>query len=468
MNTHIIIACVLSIVLSCASIQKKPGFDEVQDRISNRSGFQVQWNQGTEEDALVEHKVDSLLSNTLSLDAAVQITLLNNRRLKVLYQDLGIAQADVVQAGLLRNPVFSGGIGFPFDGSAPDLLFGASFNFLDFLYIPLRKSVSKAMFEAAKLRVSGAVLEKTAHAKMAYYKVQADQQNLELQKQIVAATEGSYKAAEKLYEAGNIIELNYRNEQALYERANIDLQTAQVQLIKSKEALNRMMGVSGKRTSWTIEQRLPLAEAVSYEWNTIEQKAIDASLDLASLGEEITAYGKVLGLTRREALFPQLELGVEYEREGDREIGPEASISIPLFDQGQAKNAKAVAQLRKKQHEYAAQMIEIQSRARELIQKLDGVKAIVHQYETTLLPLRATVTEQSQAQYNAMQIGVFQLLQAKQQEIEAGRSYIELLYTYWAIHTDLELLVQGRNSLLSNNIELRPAMMGASGNTGGH
>ena len=49
-----------------------------------------------------------MLDNDLDEDEAAQIALLNNRRLQVAYEDLGVAQAEVVQAGLLRNPVFDG------------------------------------------------------------------------------------------------------------------------------------------------------------------------------------------------------------------------------------------------------------------------------------------------------------------------------------------------------------------------
>lgn len=468
MKIFIPFLCGFGLFINCAQIQKKPGFEEVQHRVGDRSDYQIYWTQDSPEDQLVASKVDSLLADTLTIDAAVQIAILNNRRLQMVYQQLGIVQADVVQAGLFRNPVFSGGVGFPTQGGSPDLLLGLSFNFLDFLYIPLRKSISKANYEAAKLRVTAAVLEKAAQVKLTFLKVQAAKQNLEFQGQIVRALEGAYVAADELYKAGNIIELDYRTEQILFERAKVDLRIAEVQLVKRSEALNRIMGISVDKINWTIEGRLPGTRSSSYVSEAIEKLALESSLDLSALGQEIIAMGKAVGLTKREALFPQLELGAEFEREGDWEVGPEASISIPLFDQGQAKNAKARARLIKKQHEYAAQMVEIQSRARELVRQLDGIGSVLTDYETTLLPVQAKVTEQSQAQYNAMQIGVLQLLQAKQQEIEAGRSYIELLYSYWAIHTDLELLVQGRNSLLSNSIDLSSNMLGASRNEGGH
>ena len=50
-------------------------------------------------------RVKALLGNDLTAEAAVQIALLNNRKLQAVYNRLGIAQADLVQAGLPPNPI---------------------------------------------------------------------------------------------------------------------------------------------------------------------------------------------------------------------------------------------------------------------------------------------------------------------------------------------------------------------------
>ena len=42
----------------------------------------------------------------LSVDNAVQVALLNNRGLQARFQDLGITEAEVVQAGRVPNPGF--------------------------------------------------------------------------------------------------------------------------------------------------------------------------------------------------------------------------------------------------------------------------------------------------------------------------------------------------------------------------
>ena len=108
------------------------------------------------------------------------MALLNNRELQAVYAELGVAQADLVQAGLLTNPVFDGAALFPVAGGPVKLDLSVAVRFLDIFYLPLRKRVAAARFEEAKLQVTGAVLDFAATVRAAFYRHQANEQRLEL------------------------------------------------------------------------------------------------------------------------------------------------------------------------------------------------------------------------------------------------------------------------------------------------
>jgi hypothetical protein len=55
----------------------------------------------------VDARVAQLLSRPLGAEEAVQIALLNNAGLQASFQELGLAEADLVQASRLPNPGFS-------------------------------------------------------------------------------------------------------------------------------------------------------------------------------------------------------------------------------------------------------------------------------------------------------------------------------------------------------------------------
>ncbi len=154
----------------CTTVSLNAGFPEVGALVEERSGLQVFWNNGTDLDKEAAEKLGSLLKNKLTVDDAVQIALLNNRELQAIYSDLGVAQADLVQAGLLSNPIFDASIKWPIPGGGrPDLELAAVMNFLDIFYLPLRRRVAAARFEEAKTRVGGLVLDFAARVRTAFY-----------------------------------------------------------------------------------------------------------------------------------------------------------------------------------------------------------------------------------------------------------------------------------------------------------
>src|SRR5436190_17970129 len=89
----------------CATMKLDAGFSDMRSTVEQRAALQVVWNSGSDSDEQARQKLQALLKGKLNVDAAVQLALLNNRELQSAYSDLGVAQADLVQAGLLKNPI---------------------------------------------------------------------------------------------------------------------------------------------------------------------------------------------------------------------------------------------------------------------------------------------------------------------------------------------------------------------------
>src|SRR5688572_3882739 len=171
-NTVCLIVALL-LFSGCTSIAINAGFDDVSAMVAGRSADRIFWNNGTDLDQQASEKLDSLLKDKLTADEAVQIALLNNRDLQAVYSDLGVAQADLVQAGLLSNPIFDASIMFPTSGGGrPDLELSAAMNFLNIFYIPLRKRVAAARFEEVKTRVAASVLDFAGRVRGAFFRYQ--------------------------------------------------------------------------------------------------------------------------------------------------------------------------------------------------------------------------------------------------------------------------------------------------------
>jgi cobalt-zinc-cadmium efflux system outer membrane protein len=436
----------LVLVSGCASVALNAGFDDVRATVEERGGLKIFWNNGTDLDKEASEKVNSLLKDKLTADEAVQVALLNNRELQAVYSDLGVAQADLVQAGLLNNPIFDAAIKFPVShGGPPDLELSAVMNFLDIFYVPLRRRVAAARFEEAKTRVTGSVLDFAARVRMAFYLYQANEQMLELRQTIVQALDASLEVARRLYDAGNITDLDFARERALLETGKLALRSAEVEVRQSREQLNILMGVWGKGSEWHAAGRLPDIPEQALQTDDIERIALARSVDLLNARQRILLMGEQLGFNRWTALVPELHAGPLGEREeGAWSVGPVVEFPIPLFDQGQARIARSVAELRRSQQQYYGLAVRIRSTVRAIQDRLEGVRDRALYYRDIMLPLRERIVNEAQLHYNAMQLGPFQLLRAKEQQIETAVAYIETLREYWLAHGDAGQILSGR------------------------
>jgi cobalt-zinc-cadmium efflux system outer membrane protein len=456
----------LVLVTSCATFDQRAGFSDVSTMVEARSGKRVVWNLNTELDAHVGQEVGALLHDTLTVEGVIQVALLHNRNLQALYADLGVAQADLVQAGLLRNPVFDGKVRVPVSGGPVALELNAALDFLDIFFIPLRKRVAAARFEEAKLQVMGAVLDFAAVVRGAFYRHQANEQMLDLLRTIGQALTIALEVAQRLHDAGNITDLDLARERALLEEAKLQLRSAESAARQSREQLNTLMGLWGAQTTWRIDRRLPDLPTQPTPFATLERRALQQSLDLASARQRVIIAGEQLGATRATALLPEASLGGGGERaEGVWEVGPVFEFPIPLFDQGQARVGQAATELRRAQQEYYALGVQLRSTVRTVYERLQGAEDRALYYRDILLPLRERIVNETQLHYNAMQLGVFDLVRAREQQIQAAIAYIETLLDYWLARTDLDHLLSGRlpspNDMTMVRRE-RPRTMGAN------
>src|SRR5437773_3259652 len=295
----------------CAHVDPNPAFRELANTVHLRTDKRVQWNRGTAQDAEAQAAVASILRHPLTADAAVQVALLNNRNLQATYEELGIAQADLVETGLLRNPIFTFERRLPGQALEADLLK----EFIDILLLPLRKRIAAAQFEAAKLRVGHEILSAAADVRAAFYQHQGDQQLVDLRKTVADATERSAGIALKMHEAGNLRDLDLASEQATHAQTKIELAKAQASAVASRERLNKLMGAFGAQTNWTVASRLSELPGNEVSTAQLESRAIQQRLDLAAARQQFIAEARTRGIARAEAILQGAEFGGHYEHE---------------------------------------------------------------------------------------------------------------------------------------------------------
>jgi len=428
--------------------------DDLQSTIRQRTGKQVEWQKDVAADEQLQNAIRTLLRRTLTADAAVQIALLNNRELQATFEEIGIANADLIEAGLLRNPVFAGDARFPNRSpSGTNLEMSIAQEFFDLLVIPLRKKVAAAQLAKTKLRVGDAILKLAAEVKTAFYELQAQQQLLGRLQAINETDAAAVELAQRQHEAGNINDLDLANQQATYSQSKLDIAETSASIRSGREKLNRLMGTWGEDTAWKIDNELPALPPADFSQRRLESLAINQRLDLAATKVEIGTLVGSLGITKTYRYIGSVEFGVDTEREtdGQRVTGPKWQLELPIFNRGQGRIAKLEAQLRQTERRLESEAVGIRAEVREARDRLIAKRDLANCYSSELLPTRKKILELTLTHYNAMLKSPFDLLLAKQNEISAERGYVDAVRDYWIARADLERAVGGSFSSSSSD-----------------
>lgn len=416
----------------------------------------------------VPHEVDELLQKPLTADSSVRVALLNNRDARAALAEVGIARGTWVQAGLVPNPEAEFEIRGPGGPQPAQLDIGLELNLSSTFLAPARAGVAEAALDAERLKAAGVLLDLTWSVRVAFYEVQALQQKLELRLRALASQQASYETATELSRVGNIPALTLANELTAVELARVLVAEAENALLDGREGLNRKLGLSGARTAWTIEGPLPLPRDIGAVEGT-EGKAITASLELAELVRRAESASRKVGLAQTEAWLPHLAAGFHGERDADRwEVGAHVTVGLPVFDRAQGRQLSARSEYDALRARAEGQALHIRSVVRSTLNRVESASKRARHYAERLLPARQKVLEQTVLQYNAMQVGVFQVLAAQRAVTETALAQVEATLDAWKALASLDLLLAGRSTPLALSAVPGSTVTTSADSAGGH
>ena len=425
----------------CATISDESVTANVSGTGSARLEQPVDWNAGSPEDESVRTAVDQMLGDQLTIDEAVAIALINNRGLRATLERTGVARADLIQAGLLENPVFGFTI---FDGNVGSIREYELFQELLSLFtLSARKNLAGKALERARLEVGQSALDLAAEVKQTYYGLLADKQSIQLFTQVLDATEAAAVLASRQYRAGTMSLREKAMQQSFHSQSALEGARAEARFAVDREKLNRLLGLWGGRTNWALPQRLPDVPAEVQSGGAFEQRAMNERLSLAALRAEVENAYMALDYGRQTRWLSVF--GIQYtvlrEADGAYLRGPKIELGLPLFDRGQARMARLEAELSDAENRYAQLAIDVRSEVREAASRLSAAHGLLVHYRSAVLPLADQVVGETLKFYNGMLVGVYELLNAKQTQIRAASDYIGVWRDYWVAWTELELAI---------------------------
>ena len=189
-----------------------------------------------EVDPVASEEAHRMLGEPLTADAAVRVALLNNRELRATLRELGVARGRLMQAGVLPNPTVEVELQ-PERNSRFELR--VEYDLTSAILAPRRARAAAPELTAARFHAAGAVVALGYHVRVAFYRVQASEQQLALAQRMLDTHAAGRDAARAMYAAGNVPELNVASMEVAYERARITVAELELAVATAREALHR-------------------------------------------------------------------------------------------------------------------------------------------------------------------------------------------------------------------------------------
>jgi len=445
------IAAQLSLA-ACASFSPDGGMSTVQETAAVELGKDVVKETSGFEAALVGDRVRVLLGRSLSADAAVQIALLNNQGLQASYSELGISEAQYVQASLPPNPTVLlqktvAPNGFAFTEAVTG-------NLLGLVTLPARRDIAETQFQAAQLRAIEATLRLTADVRRQYWRAVAAQELARLLNEARGSAKASADLAKALGQSGAMNKLDQSRDFAFYAEISARLADARVQEKVEHERLARLMGLWDRSSIYTLPAGLPALPAKLTSSSLIEARAMERRVDLRLARTNLEIFAKTLGLTHVTRYINALALGPlrDYEKtvgespgalDRANRYGLQITFEIPIYDFGEARTREAQETYMQAAHLLAEKAVNVRSEVREAFIAYKGAFEVARLYQAQVEPLQNEILKQSLLQTSTMQTDVFVLVQDARARILAHVAALNARREFWIADTDLRAAIIG-------------------------
>ena len=431
----------------CASFSDDGGMTVVSEVAGKTIKKDVAFVRTVDQAEQASSAVARLLSRPLTADLAVQVALLNNKGLQASYNELALAETDLVQDSLPPNPTFS--ISRIAGDGASEVERQVVGDILGLATLTFRSDIARDRFRAAQLKAALTTLKLAAEVRRAYFRTVAANELVALLTDAKSTAEATAQLATKLGETGSLNKLDQAREQVFYAETSADLATARQAASSARERLARLMGVWGSDLGFRIPDTLPALPRRPQSLPAIEIDAVTHRLDLQIARIELAALAKAQNLTEATRFVTMLDVAGIDRKTSDpdvqpfRERGLDVTFQIPIFDGGEVRVRQAVETYNLAFNRLTEKAINVRSEARDAYRSYRSTYDIANHYQREVLPLRKIITEEMQLRYASMQVDVFALLTEARQRLASLRAALDAKRAFWLAQSELQAAVNG-------------------------
>ena len=431
----------------CASFSPDGGMSVVATVASETINKDVVSIRTVDDAERARNTVQHLLRRALTVDTAVQIALLNNRGLQAAYNELALAEADLVEQSLPPNPTFA--ISRIAGNGAVEIERQIVGDILALATLPFRSEIARQRFQKAQLRAAEETLRLAAEVRRAYYRVVGANELVVLLTDAKSTAESPAQLALRLGQTGSLNKLDQAREQVFYAEVTADLAALRQDATSSRERLIRLLGLWDGDLGFRLPQKLPVLPGRPLSLPRIEVDAVAHRIDLQIARIELGLLAKSLKLTEATRFVTLLDVAgidkktVDPEGPPFRERGFDIQFQIPIFDGGEVRVRQATETYNQAFNRLTEKAVDVRSEARDAFRVYRSCYDIASHYQREVLPLREIISDEMRLRFSSMQVDVFALLTEARQRIAALRAAIEAKRAFWLAQSELKTAVNG-------------------------
>lgn len=472
-----------AVLAGCATVDPRADYLRAAELIGERTGKSAVFDPQTDE--AVAARITALLQDGLSVDGAVQVGLLNNRALQAAFLDIGVARADLVQAGLFTNPSLALAFRLPEGGGVTNFTFSLAQQIADLWQIPLKKQVAEEELTRVILATAHQAVQLAGDIRRQAYEVLASESVESVLTQNQQLIQQSADLILARFKAGEVSQFEVNLSRSGLVDVNLGLIQNRRDLALARSRLANTLGLSRWQSQWKLVGALPQPPAMALDFQNLLACGLTQRLDARSAEARVRSGEAAV---RRElvGIFPHLAAGFELERlerrslpnrtvaadtirasvvalaptaptiqtAGERRIeksqiidailGPSLDITLPIWDQNQAQIARARLESRRLRKEYEGVLDSISRDVDDALTGFLRAREIVAYYEQEALPLARANMETSMQAYRSGEQSIIVVTDAQEELLARLRGQITALRDLAVAVTDLEQSVGGR------------------------
>lgn len=456
-SLHWVALSTLLLLVGCAVDSLAPDYEGARALIATTTGTATESIYDPAANPLTERDVDEFVAGGLTLDETVQLALLNSRRLQAGFMGLGMARADVVQAGLLQNPSLGLSLLFPAGGGQSRLSAGLAQSVMEIWRLPERRALAEAGMEQQVLALANQAAELVADVRVSYYRIVAARRSVLSAQRLSDLGQQALTAMEERLSAGVATEAEAGEARSEALVAVLAARTAQGIEAAETRQLASLLSLTRDLVRVPLTDALPRLSSPLPDHKALVARAQGTRLDLRALSAAIDAAEAKVALEERRA-SPDVSVGADFENPEsddptDHVLGPSLQVELPIFDGNEAQISKARFEWRQLRKLWAALDAELTQQVRAAADRATMGRDAARFVEAKLLPQAQRSADLAREARELGDLTVWELVEAERSVVQAQAAGAAAELEAALAMVELERVLGGEVAGLSRPVE---------------